>query len=91
MEIAESVCQPAIMVSIQQIGFIVLFYMRLHIAVNMFRPSTFTLLILDKIMRRAGVYTMGILSQDLRPTMEDSITLLESKWERFVERESFKR
>lgn len=56
MEIAESVCQPAIM-----------------------------------MMRRAGIFSMGTISVDLIPAMDDSVPILEGKWKRFVERESFKR
>lgn len=56
MEIAESVCQPAII-----------------------------------MMRRAGVFSMGNSSAELIPAIDDSVDVLEAKWKRFVERESFKR
>ena len=56
MEIAESVCQPIIV-----------------------------------MMRRAGVFAMGTISIDLIPNIDDSIPILEAKWRKFVERESFKR
>ena len=43
------------------------------------------------MMRRAGVFSMGTISIDLIPNIDDPNPILEAKWRKFVERESFKR
>ncbi|EPE34797.1 C2H2 and C2HC zinc finger [Glarea lozoyensis ATCC 20868] len=43
------------------------------------------------MMRRSGVFAMGKTPSDLRPTKHDPDAVLHAKWNRFIERESYKR
>lgn len=89
MEIAESFGQPVIAVGAQLLS-LCLVSSTVFIAR---RALSFLLVKLRRaqILRRAGAFAVSRTPEALAPSVDDSDTVLESKWNIWVERESFKR